>query len=173
MPADLAGLDATVERLGRDGVRFRIDPVLEPIGFGFARSLARYWEVRRRFPDVEIMMGVGNLTELTDVDSSGVNTLLAGFCQELAVDLGAVEVGHHDPGGELGDLAGHGHEDGVADAVVGRPAQGGAGEVADLDEADLGKVGMQAKGGPLGPAAGRQHHRGLTLGGGHVDLLDH
>ena len=32
-----------------------------------------------------MMMGVGNLTELTDVDSAGVNTLLVGFCQELAV----------------------------------------------------------------------------------------
>ena len=31
------------------------------------------------------MMGVGNLTELTDVDSAGVNTLLVGFCQELAI----------------------------------------------------------------------------------------
>jgi hypothetical protein len=31
------------------------------------------------------MMGTGNLTELTDVDSAGVNTLLAGICQELAV----------------------------------------------------------------------------------------
>ena len=32
-----------------------------------------------------MMMGVGNLTELTDVDSAGVNTLLLGFCQELAI----------------------------------------------------------------------------------------
>ena len=31
------------------------------------------------------MMGVGNLTELTDVDSAGVNTLLLGFCQELGI----------------------------------------------------------------------------------------
>ena len=30
-------------------------------------------------------MGVGNLTELTDADSAGVNVLLAGFCQELGV----------------------------------------------------------------------------------------
>ena len=30
-------------------------------------------------------MGVGNLTELTDVDSAGVNVLLAGFCQELGI----------------------------------------------------------------------------------------
>jgi dihydropteroate synthase len=30
-------------------------------------------------------MGVGNLTELTGVDSAGVNVLLAGFCQECGV----------------------------------------------------------------------------------------
>src|SRR5438552_10695776 len=30
-------------------------------------------------------MGVGNLTELTDVDSAGVNVLLAGFCQEVGI----------------------------------------------------------------------------------------
>jgi dihydropteroate synthase len=30
-------------------------------------------------------MGVGNLTELTDVDSAGVNVLLLGFCQELGI----------------------------------------------------------------------------------------
>ena len=39
----------------------------------------------RRFPDAEILMGVGNLTELTDADTSGINVLLAGFCQELGV----------------------------------------------------------------------------------------
>src|SRR5207249_156261 len=63
----------------------RIAPVLEPIGFGFAASLGRYLEVRRRYADAAIMMGVGNLTELTDVDSAGVNVLLLGFCQELGI----------------------------------------------------------------------------------------
>ena len=67
------------------GVKFRLDPILEPIGFGFAASLGRYLEARRRYPDAEMMMGVGNLTELTDVDSAGVNVLLAGFCQELGI----------------------------------------------------------------------------------------
>ncbi|MFO0841932.1 MAG: hypothetical protein U0797_05955 [Gemmataceae bacterium] len=64
---------------------FRIDPVLEPIAFGFAASLGRYLEVRRRYPGAEMMMGVGNLTELTDVDSAGVNVTLLGFCQEVGV----------------------------------------------------------------------------------------
>jgi dihydropteroate synthase len=81
----LDGLDQTVEFLARRGVAFRIDPILEPIGFGFAASLGRYLEVRRRYPDAEMIMGVGNLTELTDVDSAGLNTLSAGFCQELNI----------------------------------------------------------------------------------------
>jgi dihydropteroate synthase-like protein len=85
VPATLEGFDATIERLAKDGVKMRLDPVLEPIGFGFAASLGRYLDVRRRFPHAEMMMGVGNLTELTDVDSSGVNTLLIGFCQEVGI----------------------------------------------------------------------------------------
>jgi dihydropteroate synthase-like protein len=84
-PAELAGLDATVERLAKDGVPFRIDPILEPIGFGFATSLARYHETRRRYPDAAMMMGIGNLTELTDVDSAGLNVMLLACCEELGV----------------------------------------------------------------------------------------
>ncbi len=85
VPATLAGLDETIERLVAWGVPFRIDPVLEPIGFGFAASLGRYLEVRRRYPDAEMLFGIGNLTELTDVDSAGVNVVLLGFCQELGI----------------------------------------------------------------------------------------
>ena len=84
-PKSLAGLDATVERLDAAGVRYRVDPIVEPIGFGFAASLGRYLEVRRRWPETEILMGIGNITELTDADSGGINTLLIGFCQELAI----------------------------------------------------------------------------------------
>jgi dihydropteroate synthase-like protein len=85
VPATLEGLDRAVEKLAGWGVPFRIDPVLEPIGLGFAASLGRYLEVRRRYPGAEMLMGVGNLTELTDVDSAGVNVALLGFCQEVGV----------------------------------------------------------------------------------------
>jgi dihydropteroate synthase-like protein len=84
-PPDLGGLDRTVELLTARGVPFRIDPILEPIGFGFAASLGRYLEVRRRYPAAEMLMGLGNLTELTDVDSAGMNVTLLGFCQEVGV----------------------------------------------------------------------------------------
>lgn len=84
-PFSLDSLEETVEQLTARGVRFRIDPILEPIGFGFAASLARYFEARRRWPELEIMMGIGNLTELTEVDTAGVNFVLAGLCEELEI----------------------------------------------------------------------------------------
>jgi dihydropteroate synthase-like protein len=84
-PGTLRGLEETGAFLRERDVRFRIDPVLDPVGFGFAASLGRYLEARARFPDVPLLMGVGNLSELTDVDSAGVNTLLVGFCQEVGV----------------------------------------------------------------------------------------
>jgi para-aminobenzoate synthetase component 1 len=84
-PKTLAGLDETVQMLASAGVPLRIDPILEPIGCGFAASLGRYLEVRRRYPDAAMLMGIGNLTELTDADSAGLNVLLLGFCQELGI----------------------------------------------------------------------------------------
>jgi dihydropteroate synthase len=85
VPATLERLDETVDELAKAGVQLRIDPILEPISFGFAASLSRYLDIRRRYPDAEMMMGIGNLTELTDVDSAGVNAVLLGFCQELGI----------------------------------------------------------------------------------------
>ena len=32
-----------------------------------------------------MFMGIGNLTELTDADSAGINVLLLGFCQDLGI----------------------------------------------------------------------------------------
>ncbi|TXT22089.1 MAG: dihydropteroate synthase DHPS [Planctomycetota bacterium] len=84
-PQDTDSLRRTIEELMAAGRRFRLDPILEPIGFGFTASLARYFEARRVWPDVEMMMGVGNLTELSEVDSAGLNFLLAAICQELGI----------------------------------------------------------------------------------------
>lgn len=85
VPGTLEGLSETVAMLRDRNVPLRIDPILSPIGFGLAESLGRYLEARRRWPEAEMLMGVGNLTELTDVDSAGINVLLLGFCQELGI----------------------------------------------------------------------------------------
>jgi dihydropteroate synthase-like protein len=83
--ASLDTMDRSVERLEAWGVPYLLDPILEPIGFGFTASLERYAETRRRFPDAEMLMGIGNLTELTAADSTGVNAMLVAICQELGV----------------------------------------------------------------------------------------
>ena len=83
--AGIETLDPTVERLEALGVPYLLDPIVEPIGFGFMRSLERYAEVRRRYPQAPMMMGIGNITELTAADTTGVNALLIAVCQELGV----------------------------------------------------------------------------------------
>ncbi|MCB1800405.1 MAG: dihydropteroate synthase [Gammaproteobacteria bacterium] len=60
-----------------------VDPILDPIHFGFVDSILRYRELRQRLPDAAIMMGVGNLTELTEADTCGINALLFGMISEL------------------------------------------------------------------------------------------
>jgi dihydropteroate synthase-like protein len=86
---DLGGtldtLAPSLEILERWGVPYLIDPILEPIGYGFMASLERYAEVRRWLPEAEMLMGIGNLTELTAADSTGVNALLIAICQELKI----------------------------------------------------------------------------------------
>jgi len=81
----LDSLDPVLDAAAAAGVPFLIDPILEPIGHGFMASLERYAETRRRYPDAEMLMGIGNLTELTAADSTGVNALLIAICQELGI----------------------------------------------------------------------------------------
>jgi dihydropteroate synthase len=83
--APLATIEPTLELLTELRVPFMIDPVIEPIGFGFMASLERYAEARRRWPNAEMMMGIGNITELTAADSTGINAILIAICQELGV----------------------------------------------------------------------------------------
>ena len=85
-PARWHEMESNIEKLEAANVRYRVDPIVEPIGFGFAASLQRYFEARERWPETPMMMGIGNLTEMTEVDSAGINMLLISLCQELAIN---------------------------------------------------------------------------------------
>jgi dihydropteroate synthase-like protein len=78
-------LERNIAHLERVGRPYIVDPIIEPINFGFAASLDRYVQVRARHPEAEMLMGIGNITELTDADTTGANALLIGFCQELGI----------------------------------------------------------------------------------------
>ncbi len=93
---DLASLWRVAEMAAAKKLSFILDPILDPIHFGFAASLRGYSETRRRFPTAAIMMGTGNLTELTEADSAGVTAMLLGICSELAItNLLIVQVSPH------------------------------------------------------------------------------
>jgi dihydropteroate synthase-like protein len=94
-PGDLDSLCRAVETLARKGRPCIADPILEPLPFGFTASLLRYAELRRRLPEQRILLGIGNLTELTDADSTGVNALL-GIVAELGItDVLVVQASPH------------------------------------------------------------------------------
>jgi dihydropteroate synthase-like protein len=93
---DMASLLRAADAAERRGIAAILDPVIDPIHFGFMASLARYAELRRVLPRAEILMGTGNLTELTDADSTGVTATLLGVCSELHVrNLLVVQVSPH------------------------------------------------------------------------------
>jgi dihydropteroate synthase-like protein len=82
---DEASLHAAIDAMSARGRAFLADSILDPIPFGFTASIVRYQRLRERFPEAPILMGVGNLTELTEADTSGINALLFGIAAELQV----------------------------------------------------------------------------------------
>lgn len=93
---DLDSLDRAAEALADKNRNFLLDPILDPIHFGFVDAVARYREVRKRHPEAEMLMGIGNLTELTHADTAGMNALMIGICSELNINsVLATQVSEH------------------------------------------------------------------------------
>jgi dihydropteroate synthase len=82
---NLRSLYRAIDKMQAAGKPFIADAILDPIPFGFTESIVRYQRLRKRYPDIEIMMGVGNLTELTDADTTGINAILFGIISELNI----------------------------------------------------------------------------------------
>jgi len=95
-PGDLESLVRAVEACIAKGQAYLADPILDPIHYGFTASIVRYSELRRRFPNAPILMGIGNVTELTDADTTGINAILMGLISEMQIEaVLAVQVSPH------------------------------------------------------------------------------
>ncbi|NJD36237.1 MAG: dihydropteroate synthase [Betaproteobacteria bacterium] len=93
---DIDSLVRSVRALQSRGRPCIADSILDPIHFGFTDAIVRYRELRNVLPETEIMMGIGNLTELTDADTAGMNALLIGIASELGItNILATEVSPH------------------------------------------------------------------------------
>jgi len=76
-------LAKNIVRAKREGIRCIIaDPLLQPVGSGFVQSLRQFR--KSRYP---LFFGAGNVTELLDADSPGINAVLAGMAMELGAAL--------------------------------------------------------------------------------------
>jgi dihydropteroate synthase-like protein len=85
-PGNLASLYRAIEICLKKGKPFYADAILDPIHFGLTESIVRYSKLRKKYPQINILMGVGNLTELTDADTTGINAILFGIISELNIN---------------------------------------------------------------------------------------
>lgn len=85
---DLESLFNNIESARNSGISNIIaDPVLEPAGHGMAESINMYYEFRKRDQTTPLFFGAGNVTELLDADSIGVNAMLSGIAMELGSSI--------------------------------------------------------------------------------------
>lgn len=84
-PNELDKLFRTIEAMQAKKRPFLADAILDPIHMGFTDSILRYHALRRAFPDIDIMLGAGNITELTHADTTGATALLMGIVSELRI----------------------------------------------------------------------------------------
>ncbi len=85
-PGNMASLYRSIEHCLKHNKPFLADAILDPIHFGLTESIVRYHKLRKKYPTIPIMMGVGNLTELTDADTTGINAILFGLISEMNIN---------------------------------------------------------------------------------------
>jgi len=87
IPGPKTGIEENVKAAQLMGIEVMADPVLDPPMQGLVESAYRYLEFHRAHPDVPLFFGVGNVTELIDADSPGVNGLLAAMGSEVGASV--------------------------------------------------------------------------------------
>lgn len=102
IPDDGENLDSlyrNIEKLEQWQVSYIVDPILPPLAMGLTFGLGRYLNVRKELPGCEMLMGLGNVTELIDADSTGINALLTGIACEIGIKyILTTEVSHRARG---------------------------------------------------------------------------
>lgn len=64
------------------------DLILDPVNMpGIVQSLVAFNKFAKRNPDIPLLFGVSNVTELMDADSVGINALLAGIASDIGASI--------------------------------------------------------------------------------------
>ena len=80
-------LEENLLRAEEKGITIIADPVLDPPLQGLAHSLHRYQIFLQDHPQIPLFFGAGNVTELLDADTVGVNALLAALGAETHASI--------------------------------------------------------------------------------------
>ena len=83
---DVKKLVKLVEMLKVKTDKVIADPILDP-PMRVASSIFRYLKFRELDKETPLLFGVGNVTELIDADSIGVNAIMACIAEEIGVEL--------------------------------------------------------------------------------------
>ncbi len=83
---DISKLKKLVDSLKRRTEKVIADPILDP-PLGIASSIMRYANYRKLDPETPLLFGVGNVTELIDADSVGINAIMACIAEEIGIEL--------------------------------------------------------------------------------------
>ncbi len=102
MPEErVEALEKNIDEARRLGMKRVIaDPILDSVGMpGIVNSIVAYYRFGKKHPNVPLLCGVGNVTEMMHADTLGVNALAAGVASELGVDIVlTTEVADHTRG---------------------------------------------------------------------------
>jgi len=84
----IESLEKNIETAQKLGIKKIIaDPILSPPGKNFLPSLQDYSVFHQRNPEIPILFGAGNVTELFDADSVGMNALLVQIAKECGASV--------------------------------------------------------------------------------------
>ncbi len=83
---NLEKLSRLIEKVREKTDKVIADPVLDA-PLKVTESILRYHEFRKFDSETPLLFGVGNVTELVDADSIGLNALLALIAEEIDIDL--------------------------------------------------------------------------------------
>ncbi len=82
------------------------DPVSDALNVpGLTESLIAYHTYSTMYPDVPLLFGAGNITELLDADSIGANALLAGLASEIGASILLTTEGSQKTIGSVNELS--------------------------------------------------------------------
>lgn len=87
IPGPRSGIGENIAAAHELGIDVIADPILEPPLQGLTKSIKDYLDFQNSYPDIPLFFGVGNVTELIDADSPGVNGLLGAMAAEVGATI--------------------------------------------------------------------------------------